>query len=58
MHSALNELAAEYWEGVLRRNPVLATFFGDFRYNDRLADISEMWLRWMWSRARVRLLGR
>jgi hypothetical protein len=23
-----------------------------------VADISEMWLRWMWSRARVRLLGR
>jgi uncharacterized protein (DUF885 family) len=37
--SALAQLADEYWEGVLRRNPTLATFFGDYRYNDRLPDI-------------------
>jgi uncharacterized protein (DUF885 family) len=32
-------LAADYWEGSLRRNPVIATFYGDYRYNDRLPDI-------------------
>src|SRR6266567_415974 len=37
--SALAQLADDYWEGVLRRNPTLATFFGDYRYNDRLPDI-------------------
>jgi uncharacterized protein (DUF885 family) len=36
---ALRQLAAEYWEGVLRRNPILATFFGDHRYDDRLPDL-------------------
>lgn len=36
---ALRQLAADYWEGLLRRNPTLATFHGDFRYNDRLPDI-------------------
>jgi uncharacterized protein (DUF885 family) len=35
----LRALADEYWEGVLRRNPVAATFFGDYRYNDRLPDV-------------------
>jgi len=39
MSDALRALAAEYWEGVLRRNPTTATFFGDYRYNDRLPDI-------------------
>jgi uncharacterized protein (DUF885 family) len=34
----LARLAADYWEGVLWRNPTLATFFGDYRYNDRLPD--------------------
>jgi uncharacterized protein (DUF885 family) len=37
--SALAQLADDYWEGVLRRSPTLATFFGDYRYNDRLPDI-------------------
>src|SRR5216684_3787469 len=37
---ALAQLADDYWEGTLRRNPTLATFFGDYRYNDRLPDIS------------------
>ena len=32
-------LADDYWEGSLRRNPVLATFYGDYRYNDRLPNI-------------------
>jgi uncharacterized protein (DUF885 family) len=35
---ALAQLATDHWEGVLRRNPTLATFFGDYRYNDRLPD--------------------
>ncbi|HLQ33285.1 MAG TPA: DUF885 domain-containing protein [Chloroflexota bacterium] len=33
------QLAADYWEGVLQRDPTLATFYGDYRYNDRLADV-------------------
>jgi len=37
--AALRQLADEYWEGVLRRAPTLATFLGDYRYNDRLPDI-------------------
>src|SRR4051794_29951492 len=39
MSEPLAELASDYWEGVLRRNPTTATFFGDYRYNDRLPDI-------------------
>jgi uncharacterized protein (DUF885 family) len=39
MEAALRQLADEYWEDVLRRSPILATFFGDYRYNDRLPDI-------------------
>lgn len=35
---ALAQLAADHWEGILRRNPTTATFFGDYRYNDRLPD--------------------
>ena len=36
---ALDQLAHEYWQGVLRRNPIIATFYGDYRYNDRLPDL-------------------
>jgi uncharacterized protein (DUF885 family) len=35
----LAQLAADYWEGILRRNPTIATFYGDQRYNDRLPDV-------------------
>src|SRR5438874_615757 len=35
----LAQLAADYWEGVLQRDPTLATFYGDYRFNDRLQDI-------------------
>ena len=35
-HSAVDELATEFWEGFLERNPVYATFLGDERYADRL----------------------
>src|SRR6266566_8141784 len=36
---ALHQLAQDYWEGILRRNPTLATFYSDYRYNDRLPDV-------------------
>ena len=32
---ALAQLAEDFWEGVLRRNPTIATFYGDERYHDR-----------------------
>jgi hypothetical protein len=48
---------------VVRRDP--AERFAAWIYTGPLgflwgavADISEMWLRWMWSRARMRVLGR
>src|SRR5687768_11849652 len=34
----LQKLYAEYWEEVLKLNPVQATFQGDARYNDQLPD--------------------
>ncbi len=34
----LTALYADYWEENLKRNPVLATFQGDMRYNDQLPD--------------------
>ena len=37
----LRTICDESWEAVLRENPTYATYLGDFRYNDRLADISE-----------------
>jgi uncharacterized protein (DUF885 family) len=33
----LDRLFAEHWEATLELNPVLATFIGDHRYNDRYA---------------------
>jgi prolyl oligopeptidase len=42
--SAVHELQAisdESWEATLRENPTYATYLGDFRYNDKLGDISE-----------------
>ena len=35
----LDRLYAEYWEEVLRMNPVMATFQGDNRYDDQLPDL-------------------
>ncbi len=32
----LEQLYADYWEDLLKRNPVQATFVGDSRYNDQL----------------------
>ena len=34
----LDKLYADYWEALLRLNPVQATFQGDNRYNDQLPD--------------------
>lgn len=36
----LAELTEEYWQWVLKENPTLATYLGDFRYNDKLPDVS------------------
>jgi prolyl oligopeptidase len=36
----LRSICDDSWEAVLRENPTYATYLGDFRYNDRLADIS------------------
>ena len=35
----LNQLYADYWEAVLKLNPLQATFQGDNRYNDQLPDM-------------------
>lgn len=37
----LHRLSEDYWEAVLRNRPTWATYLGDFRYNDRLPDLSE-----------------
>ncbi|MBI3855768.1 MAG: DUF885 family protein, partial [Planctomycetes bacterium] len=37
----LQVLCDDSWEATLRENPTYATYLGDFRFNDRLADISE-----------------
>jgi prolyl oligopeptidase len=37
----LATLCDDYWEFLMREAPTWATYLGDFRYNDRLADISE-----------------
>jgi uncharacterized protein (DUF885 family) len=37
----LDQLAEDAWEGMLEREPLLGTFVGDERYDDRLADPSE-----------------
>jgi uncharacterized protein (DUF885 family) len=36
----LKKLIAEEWEYELRESPLAATFFGDYRYNDKLDDFS------------------
>lgn len=37
----LQAICDDSWEAALRENPTYATYLGDFRYNDKLADISE-----------------
>ena len=41
----LDALYAEYWEEVLKRNPIQATFQGDSRYNDQLPDFGSAQFR-------------
>jgi Uncharacterized protein conserved in bacteria len=35
----VRELVDRYWEGLLERDPLMGTFIGDERYDDRLPDI-------------------
>jgi uncharacterized protein (DUF885 family) len=35
----LEQVADDYWQGALRHNPLMATVYGDYRYNDRLPDV-------------------
>jgi prolyl oligopeptidase len=37
----LRAICDDYWEATLREAPTYATYLGDFRYNDRLSDLSE-----------------
>jgi uncharacterized protein (DUF885 family) len=37
---ALDQLLDEQWQYTLRETPELATIIGDYRYNDRLSDVS------------------
>ncbi len=48
--SPVNDLAEQFWEGILELEPTTATFYGDERYADRLEDPTPG------GRARVRTL--
>ena len=37
----LKAICDDSWEAALRENPTYATYLGDFRYNEKLSDISE-----------------
>lgn len=37
-NAAVNELADRFWDGVLERDPIAATIYGDPRFDDRLPD--------------------
>jgi len=37
----LRSISDDCWEATLRENPTYATYLGDFRFNDRLSDLSE-----------------
>jgi len=39
-NAALEQLAADYWDAFLQRNPIQGTVLGDHRYDDRLNDIT------------------
>jgi prolyl oligopeptidase len=39
--SDLNKLLEDYWQFKLKREPERATYLGDHRYDDKLADLSE-----------------
>src|SRR5581483_10909388 len=38
--NALETVIKDEWEYEMRRNPVVATMYGDYRYNDKLDDFS------------------
>ena len=40
-NDALRRLSDRYWESLMQRSPTWATSIGDYRYNDRLKDLSE-----------------
>ena len=37
----VRELVDRFWEGLLEREPLLGTYVGDERYDDRLPDLTE-----------------
>lgn len=39
-HDAVRAVADQYWEYYQRNNPESATFYGEYRYNDKLKDYS------------------
>ena len=39
--SRLQRLADRYWDATMERHPTRATDIGDYRFNDRLEDVSE-----------------
>jgi len=41
-NAALDQLANDYWDAYLERNPVQGTVLGDYRFNDRLGDITPL----------------
>jgi len=47
----LRAVADIYWDAVMKRNPTWATEMGDYRFNDRLPDLSEerrlLWKEWL-----------
>ena len=45
MSDTLKQIGHDYWEWVLRTDPTYATYLGDRRYDDQLADISQVALR-------------
>jgi uncharacterized protein (DUF885 family) len=39
-HQAVQAFADDYWDYYQRNNPLAASFYGEYRYNDRLQDFS------------------
>jgi hypothetical protein len=37
-NAAVTDLSDRFWEGVLERDPITATIYGDTRYDDRWPD--------------------
>src|SRR5512140_2559385 len=42
----LNALLAEEWDYEMRTSPETATSYGDFRFNDKLSDVSPSFYAW------------